>query len=660
MKLLFPLLLSFIWMMPLPAQSGSLAVETVLSDTQQKIINLLIPIDEDTQTAVFQRNGYVYVVLNQKTVGNIAALDSPVLQKARKIESSSGIVLQFLLSPQYHWFVNRRSRYLILSLSTVPQKDDVIPIVPQKSDNAVSFNIEPTNPIVFTDPVTGEELTVFPVFLHEQKVERRYATQTFEIPQTDQGLLLIENIPHITHHYDNHRLTLTSPSDLLLNTDIAFAISSHNDILDFSDIAQMTREDFYKERNRLQDLISAMPKNRRAPFKKALARLYLSQGLDKEAVSLINGIPQPEQDDEIRTIKTVALLTQGLTDEADETFHNITHPNEHLTAVRQFIIAPETLSETDFYTLMNGLSPRLFLSVSFQSLPSLWQAEQIQRLSYLLNKISPYDLSPYRRQSFLLYTGLVMRHNGQIAQARTSFQKAADIPVISASNANSRYQLILIDLEQGNIDAEEAIKKLENLRYVYREPSFEAMILETLNTLYRRQKDYANALRTYRSLFLIRHDTADTREMSNLFQEAILENPNMPPFDKLALFYEFVELIPADDTGNEIMMRLTDTFIDLDLLKQAYDVSYALARHRFIGSSRQDFYFKAALIALLNQNDKDARVAFNHLDEGTAYRRIIQTVLDNGQAEKCTFLKENVDFLHPVLVNYLQERGWLQ
>lgn len=495
-------------------------------------------------------------------------------------------------------------------------------------------------------------------------MEHRYASQAFELPETDQGLVFISRIPGIRSEYKENKLVITADNSLLLNDAVAFVTPRQKDILDFSDINPADKKDFYKERNRLQDLISALPDAGKTPFKKALARLYLSQNFGTEAMNCLNSIPKADQDDETLLLKTTALLAEGRLTEADDLLKQTSAPPSLIT-MRDFIRNPKALSDKVFYTFSQNLPPRLFLSFALQALPALWQEGQINRLSFLLTEIQSQDLTAYQKQTLAFYAGSVQLHQGHDSAARSLFQKAADISVLSPARAQSLYQMILIDLEQGNISTEDAVETLENLRYAYREPSFEAALLETLNRLYRQEKDYANALKTYRSLFIIRHDVPKTKEMAALFQEAMLQSQNMAPLDKLALFYEFKELIPADETGNQIMMSLTDTLIDLDLLTQAFDVSLSLASHRLKGQAQQDFYFKAALIALLNQNPTDAKIAGRALYPDTPYSRIadagLQALTQNKSARGEKILsREAVSFLHPTLINYLDRQGWLQ
>lgn len=668
MKNVWRIIMLFVWACSAAAQPtlpAPVTLETRLTDTQQKITDILIPVSEDTQTAVFQRNGYTYVILNQKTISDVLPLDTPAVRSMRQIPSETGTILQFLPATDYHWFVNRRGRYLILSLSLEPQEDKVIPIYPQKEKNALSFAVEPTSVFFMTDPVSGEKIYVFPLLLHEQKMQQRYAAQTFELPETDQGLVFISHVPDIHVDYKNKKLTISSPHDLLLNNDIAFAATDRNDVLDFSDLKQMNRAAFDKERNRLQDLIIAMPEPGKTPFRKALARLYLSQNFGQEALDRLNSIPPAYQDEETATLKVAALLTMGRFRTADAVMNTKTTPHPFWTTWREFVHNPKALSDTAFYGLYQELPTPLFLSLAFQALPALWEQGDIRRLSFLLSKIETFALTPYQKQAFFYYAGLVQRHHGQTREAQHLFQNALKETVLSPARAQSQYEFIRIGLEQKSIPVKDAIVSLENLRYTYREPSFEIALLETLNSLYRQEKEYTNALKTYRSLFILRRDTPKTDEMAALFQEAMLQSPNLSPLEKLALFYEFQELIPADETGNQIMMRLTDALIDLDLLDQAFDVSLSLANHRLTGQTKQDFYFKAALIALLNQNQTDVQTVLRFLQPETPYGRIVQAGGQALQQNKTVrgekiLSRKDVSFLHPTLINYLAQQGWLQ
>ncbi len=646
--------------------STSVNVETYITDEKKHITNILIPITEDTKTAVFQRNGYVYIILDRSMIEPLSLLDHPVIQEARIIPSNKGTILRFLLNSSYTWYIDRRGRYLILALSLEKFDDKVIPIYPIKKENTLSFEIEETTCITFKDPVSGEKIYAFPLLLHEQKMPFGLGTETFELPETDQGLILIPHIASINTSYKDKKLILTSNQDLLLNDKIAFISPHKGDVLDFSEIKALTKQSFYKEKNRLQDLIVSMPEAGEAPFKKALARLYLSQNLALEAENILKSIKNSYRDEEVNQLTAVSLLAQGKIEEVNKQIvKNPLSKNSFAYTLNNFIQSPALLSDDDIYNIYNTLPTPLFISLSFQAIPHLIEYKKTNMISFILSKIHLQDLNSYQKQAFYYYAGqlALLRENDR--EARLLFNKALEEKITSPAAFKSDYHLTLIDLKENNISFEQAIKKLENLRFSYQDQTFEEDILNTLYHLYHQNKNYINALKTYRSLFIIHPDSQKTREMINLFKEAMLNDENMPPLEKVSLFYEFKELIPSDVSGNQIMESLIDNLIDLDLLNQAFDISLSLARYRFKGQKQQDFYFKAALIALLNRKIDDAKNVLYNLQEGSSYQKSIYYLIQKEEKNKnlikvSPLRKEELSFLNPILLNYLEQQELLQ
>ena len=73
-----------------------------------------------------------------------------------------------------------------------------------------------------------------------------------------------------------------------------------------------------------------------------------------------------------------------------------------------------------------------------------------------------------------------------------------------------------------------------------------------------------------------------------LFEEAtrIYSGTNVPAVDALGLFYDFRELTPPGRRGDEMIRRLSDRLVSVDLLDQAADLLQHQVDHRLQGAAR--------------------------------------------------------------------------
>src|SRR5205814_3389675 len=89
---------------------------------------------------------------------------------------------------------------------------------------------------------------------------------------------------------------------------------------------------------------------------------------------------------------------------------------------------------------------------------------------------------------------------------------------------------------------------------------------------------YRDALTASRSATRIQPNAEPSRQMqdaaSALFVDIFLglKGDTLPPVEALALFYEFSELTPIGRRGDELIRRLADRLVSVDLLEQASDL----------------------------------------------------------------------------------------
>jgi hypothetical protein len=80
----------------------------------------------------------------------------------------------------------------------------------------------------------------------------------------------------------------------------------------------------------------------------------------------------------------------------------------------------------------------------------------------------------------------------------------------------------------------------------------------------------------------------------------------MPAVEALALFYDFRELTPIGRRGDEMIRRLADRLVSVDLLDQAAELLQHQVDHRLQGAARAQVAARLAVIDLMNRKPDKA------------------------------------------------------
>jgi hypothetical protein len=80
----------------------------------------------------------------------------------------------------------------------------------------------------------------------------------------------------------------------------------------------------------------------------------------------------------------------------------------------------------------------------------------------------------------------------------------------------------------------------------------------------------------------------------------------MPAVEALALFYDFRELTPIGRRGDEMIRRLADRLVSVDLLDQAAELLQHQVDHRLQGAARAQVAARLAVIYLMNRKPDKA------------------------------------------------------
>ena len=132
------------------------------------------------------------------------------------------------------------------------------------------------------------------------------------------------------------------------------------------------------------------------------------------------------------------------------------------------------------------------------------------------------------------------------------------------------------------IDIKTAITELEKLRFAWGEKEFKIKLLNKLATLYLKNKDYYNALKTLREESLIADDEKNKiiiAKMIKIFEDIFIGNhadENLSAIKSLALYQDFKWLAQLSSKHNMIIQKLADRLVAVDLLPRAQNLLLSL------------------------------------------------------------------------------------
>ncbi|MCH7555206.1 MAG: hypothetical protein IIC08_04335, partial [Proteobacteria bacterium] len=208
-----------------------------------------------------------------------------------------------------------------------------------------------------------------------------------------------------------------------------------------------------------------------------------------------------------------------------------------------------------------------------------------QRVKHLTGRVL---LASQKREEAALIWREVIAGGDRLARARAFFDET------------------LMMLEDQQITVKEAIYEIEGLRYAWRSDEFELTVLRQLATLYIRDGQYRKGLATMKLAVTHFSDFSATADiasrMNELFAEIFLRDgaEDLPAIDALTLFFEFQELMPVGAEGDEVIQRLADRLVALDLLGRAAELLEHQLKYRLRGIEMARVGTRLAVIHLMN------------------------------------------------------------
>jgi hypothetical protein len=216
------------------------------------------------------------------------------------------------------------------------------------------------------------------------------------------------------------------------------------------------------------------------------------------------------------------------------------------------------------------------------------------------------DMPTAEDQAYYDYlTGLQQAANADKEPAIKTWSALAESPVDEV-RARSQFDLTELQLAEKKIDARQAAKQLEALRFVWRGTDFEFDLLDRLGALYIESDQPRKGLTTLRQAATNFPKNPKARhaaeEMAQAFHQLYLGNKadKLPPLTAVALYDEFRELTPSGPDGDKMVTALADRLVKVDLLDGAAKLLENQIAKRLTGLDKAKAGTRLAAIRLLD------------------------------------------------------------
>jgi hypothetical protein len=233
----------------------------------------------------------------------------------------------------------------------------------------------------------------------------------------------------------------------------------------------------------------------------------------------------------------------------------------------------------------------------------------------------PHDLARPQMLEAQLVRAQILSASGRARDAAALF-RAVESGGDEGLAARAMFGRIESGLASHSMSQASAIDALEQLRFRWRGDVLELKTLRKLAALYLGRGRWREGLQTLRAAALtfpnddFGHQAED--DMRTAFESLFLKGKadKLAPIDALALFYDFIELTPIGPNGDEMIRRMSDRLVAVDLLGPAAKLLDYQVTNRLDGVARAQVATRLAMLDLLDHKPKEALAALRNTRTG--------------------------------------------
>ncbi|HXR96085.1 MAG TPA: hypothetical protein VN718_09400 [Rhizomicrobium sp.] len=586
--------------------------------------------------AVFIRSMTAWVVLEKAPAFNSNQLTEQLGPFAAGLEASSGngmSILRVTLKQPAKIAAQSNGPDLKVTISPDANASPITISFARNQDDPKRSSLTTLVPggdevLALTDPITGDILTVVPGNAGRAvPVERDYAE--FAALPTASGVVISAYVDDLSVKIANARLTITRPGGLSLTppsmptaeTPAAIAAEDASpDFLDFAAWGPLTGGSFLNTERRLIQSASRLEPAKATHARLTLARFYLANHFAAEAMGWINLIqasdPGLRGDAQLTTMRAAADYMMGRYRDAHNDLAGASFDSDRHAALWRGLTESALGNWKEAHTYLEEAGPILKkYQPEWQARAHLADAQaalgmgRLELADAALTRL-PQTLTKDQSLETELDRARILATESRYRAAARDFAEVENGGNEKLTVAAILYQTSAA-LNAGAITPKQGIEILERLRFRWRGDQTEMLTLRKLASLYFEQKKWESGLKTLRVAtenFSGDDARAAQDDMRAAFVNLYLKGgaDKLPPVESLAMFYDNIDLTPIGADGDEMIRRMVDRLVAVDLLGPAANLLSYQVNKRLDGVAKAEVSTKLAAIYLMDHKPQAA------------------------------------------------------
>jgi len=605
--------------------SGKVAVDLARQGANLK---LSFPFTTPTAAAVFNRADTLWIVFDANTDIDLSALDGEASRTIRGAEFSrtpdAGIVRIKLDRPHLSTVDMDGPTWTVQIGDSAIDSTRALTITrnligPNRSSLTIPFDA-PHLVHRLDDPDAGDTLVVVTAFPPARGFVNERDFVEFHMLASAEGVVIDPLADDVKVELAPDKIIVTRPMGLALSTSLQSLLrgSGLRPVMFDSQLWGFDQQGSYTERqSKLVAAAASAPDNKRLAPRLDLARFYVARDMYPEAKGVLDvALADDRAASEQGTATVLRAVTEIMMNRPADALKDLADPSigdlhdaplwRALAYAKQgkWGQARDGFKSAD--AAVATLPVELQRVALKEEMRSAIEVGDFSTASIQLNDFAtigvPHELEP----AMAVLMGRLAEGMGRNEDALAAYRTAADSWDRRAA-AQGQLRETLLRYAIGDLKRDDVISQLETLTTIWRGDETEIEALQMLARLYTADGRYRDSFYVMRSALAAHPNSDMTRriqqEAARTFDALFLagKGDSLSAIDALALFYDFRELTPIGRRGDEMIRRLADRLVAVDLLDQAAELLQYQVDNRLQGAARAQVATRLAVIYLMNR-----------------------------------------------------------